>query len=167
MSRQFQDVTIIDLQDSDDNTRDSFVASVTTSAHDQLIDVSTEETLFTDNSSFTEYWTFNRSGNDWLLNGIAQSTADASTVNAQLVSLAATNGYEYSEDMGWLFIPKRGQLFGGAQFGTSDINNHIVGLYQDTLLVQIYTYVRNPAENTSSCHRPGKRPQAIWKYRRT
>lgn len=141
------DVTIIDLQDSDDNNRDSFVASVTASAHDQLMDATTEEVLFSDNSTFTEYWTFHRSGNDWLLGGIAQSTADASTVNTQFVALAATNGYEYSEDMGWLFIPKRGQLFGGAQFGTSDINNHIVGLYNQTLLVQIYSYVRNPAEN--------------------
>lgn len=144
------DTVIGEIQDSDDNSQDSFMVSITATAHDQLIDAVTEETLFADNGTFTEFWTFHRSGNGWLLGDIAQSTADAGSANVQLLALAATNGYEYSEDMGWLFIPKRGQLFGGAQFGTSDINNHIVGLYNETLLVQLYSYVRDPAGNSGT-----------------
>lgn len=141
------DVVIGQVHDSENNNQDSFSAIITASAHDQLIDATTEDLLFADNGTFTEYWTFQRSGNDWLLSDIAQSTGDKNAINLQLFELAAKNGYEYNEDMGWLFIPKRGQLFGGAQFGTSDINNHIVGLYNDKLLVQLYSYARNPSEN--------------------
>lgn len=60
--------------------------------------------------------------------------------NNELAAFAARNNYCYSVDMGWLFIPERGQLFGQAKFGVSDINNHIVGLYKESLLVQLYTY---------------------------
>jgi hypothetical protein len=142
-------VVIGQVSDSDDNTKDAFSASITASAHDRLVEDVSDEQLFADSSTFTEYWTFRRSGDGWLLDDIGQTTADSTTANDQLRELAETNGYEYSEDMGWLFIPKRGQLFGGAQFGTSDINNHIVGLYKDTLLVQLYSYVRNPNENNT------------------
>ncbi len=144
------DTVIGEMQDFDDNSQDSFMVSITATAHDQLIEDVSGETLFADNGTFTEYWTFHRSGNEWLLNDIAQSTADAGSTNVQLLALAAKNGYEYSEDMGWLFIPKRGQLFGGAKFGTSDINNHIAGLYNETLLVQLYSYIRDPGANSGT-----------------
>jgi hypothetical protein len=61
-----------------------------------------------------------------------------------MATFANERGFYYSEDMGWLFIPERGVLFGGAKFGTSDINNHIVGLYKNQLLVQVYTYIAAP-----------------------
>lgn len=41
--------------------------------------------------------------------------------------------------MGWLLIPEKSVLMKGGIFGLSDINNHIIGLY-DKRLVQLYTY---------------------------
>lgn len=134
------DVGVIDMHDDSHDDHDWFTVGFTASANDQLIDEERNETLFTNNKPFTEYWTFQRSGKTWLLGGISQQTADPLALNGQLRDLAQQNGYYYSLDMGWLFIPRRGQLFGGAKFGISDINNHIVGMYQDKLLVQLYTY---------------------------
>lgn len=136
------DVEVVDMLDSADDSQDTVTIGFSASAKDLLIDNSTGETLFTDNSQFTEYWRFRRHGNDWLLDGIDQATANPAMYNAQIDQFARQNNYCYSADMGWLFIPKRGQLFGGAQFGVSDINNHVVGLYNESLLVQLYTYQR-------------------------
>ena len=142
------EATVVDMNDAADNTQDSFIVGITAKANDQLIDTATEERLFVDSKPFTEYWTFQRSGNTWLLAGISQATADPYALNAQLRSFAEQHSYYYSLDMGWLFIPKNGQLFGEAKFGTSDINNHIVGLYNNQLLVQLYSYTKNPQSST-------------------
>lgn len=150
-----EDVTIInaaiiDMSDEADNNLDYYTVGITASAHDTLVEALDDSVLFKDNSTFTEYWTFRRSGSDWLLDTIRQSTANPYSTNNELRALAMQYGYYYSEDMGWLFIPKRGQLFGGAKFGTSDINNHIVGLYKDELLVQVYSYTKDPQNNTKT-----------------
>ena len=138
--------TIIDITDHEDNSQDTFTVGFTARANDQLVDAATNETIFTDNANFTEYWTFHRNGaKSWLLAGISQSTEDPYNRNAALAQFAASQGYRYSPDMGWLFIPRQGQLFGEAKFGTSDINNHVVGLYKGQMLVQIYTYNANPS----------------------
>lgn len=141
-------VAIVTMNDSTDNAQDRFTIGMTAHARDRLVETTTETELYTDTSTFTEYWHFVRSGETWLLEAITQATANLLAVNQDMVDLAMKHNYRYSEDMGWLFIPKRGQLFSGAQFGTSDINNHIVGMYHDTLLVQVYSYVKNPAEST-------------------
>ena len=138
------DATIVSAQDAADNNQDSFTIGFIASAVDKLIEKQTEVTLFTDRSSFSEYWTFRRSGATWLLDDISQSTADIFSLNEEMRQFAAQHNFCYSEDMGWLFIPKRGQLFGGAKFGTSDINNHVVGLYNNQLLIQLYSYVKDP-----------------------
>lgn len=140
---RISEATIIGVNDEVDDSNDSFTVGISAKANDQLIDTATNERLFVDTSEFTEYWTFQRSGKTWLLAGISQASADPYALNAQLRSFAEQNGYYYSLDMGWLFIPKRGQLFGEAKFGSSDINNHIVGLYNDQLLVQLYSYAKN------------------------
>jgi len=140
-------IVVVDMQNHTDDSRDTFTAGITAKATDSLIDTSTDEALFNDNSEFTEYWTFQRSGTTWLLSGISQATQDKFALNTQLRDLAGKHGYYYSLDMGWLLIPKRGQLFGYAKFGTSDINNHIIGLYNGQLLVQLYSYVKNPQSN--------------------
>lgn len=141
------DTSITDMSDSADNNHDSFTIGLTARAHDQLIENDGTK-LYTDNGTFTEYWTFNRNGNTWLLDKIEQATANQNSMNTELSNLAAANHYYFSPDMGWLFIPKRGQLFGGAKFGTADINNHIVGLYNNQLLVQLYSYVKDPSNVT-------------------
>ena len=112
----------------------------TANAADKLENLQTQQNIFTDHSAFTEYWTFRRSGSTWLLDDISQATADMAAYNRHLAELAARNSYYYSVDMGWLFIPERGQLFGRAKFGVSDVNNHVIGLYKESLLVQLYTY---------------------------
>lgn len=134
------DVVIVGANNDTNDNNDTYTAGITAKASDQLIEASTGEKIFVDNNAFTEYWTFQRSGNTWLLAGISQATADPFALNSQLRSLAQQHGYYYSLDMGWLFIPRRGQLFGEAKFGVSDINNHIVGLYNNQLLVQVYSY---------------------------
>lgn len=139
---------LIAMNDSADNTQDSFSVGITAKAQDQLIDTGdSNRLLFTDNGTFTEYWHFVRSGQTWLLDGITQQTASPFTNNPAMQTFAQSQGYYYSEDMGWLFIPKRGQLFGQGKFGTSDINNHIVGLYKNQLLIQMYSYVANPTNS--------------------
>jgi hypothetical protein len=154
MGRQdiMEDVTITEAlvtnaTDEADNSQDKFTIGIQAHARDKLLETKSGEVLFTDNSSFSEFWHFVRSDKTWLLDGITQSTENAMAINADLVNLAHTHNYRYSEDMGWLFIPKRGQLFGGAKFGKSDINNHIVGMYDGRLLVQVYSYVKDPDAN--------------------
>ena len=141
------DAVITNISDSNDDTQDRFTIVFSGHARDQLIENDGTE-LFVNTSTFTEYWHFLRSGNTWLLDSVGQSTADIMSVNQGLIEVAMKHNYRYSEDMGWLFIPKRGQLFDGARFGTSDINNHIVGMYNDKLLVQVYSYVENPVAST-------------------
>lgn len=143
-----KNVQIVDIQDSVNNEEDYYTVGITASAHDQLVEASDSSKIFTDNSTFTEFWTFRRSGKTWLLDVITQATANPYAANNALQLLAQQYNYCYSEDMGWLFIPRRGQLFGGAKFGTSDINNHIVGMYQNKLLVQLYSYVKDPQNNS-------------------
>ena len=145
---QIQDAVVIGVNNDVDDSRDAFTIGITAQATDQLINTATDQEIFTDRKPFTEYWTFQRSGNTWLLGGISQATADPYALNGQLRDFAQKNGYYYSLDMGWLFIPQRGQLFGEAKFGTSDINNHIVGMYNNQLLVQFYSYVKNPQSST-------------------
>lgn len=137
--------TITSVFDSEDNTQDSFTIGFMASAQDKLVESQTGEVIFVDTNDFTEHWTFVRSGNNWLLSDIRQETEDVYSLNGAMMQFASSQGYHYSPDMGWLFIPRQGQLFGEAKFGTSDINNHVVGLYKGQMLVQIYTYNANPS----------------------
>lgn len=139
---------IIAANDEVDNSMDNFTIGFTAKAKDTISEVATSQELFKDNNTFTEYWQFVRSNDTWLLDGIKQATADRTLDKADIRAFADQNGYYYSQDMGWLFIPKRGQLFGGAQFGKSDINNHVVGLYNSQLLVQLYSYIKDPQNKT-------------------
>ncbi len=131
-----------------DNNQDEVSFGITAQAHDQLIDTRVNQVLFTDTSAFNEFWRFRRTGNNWLLDGIQQATASSWKHNASLEQFAAQNGYFYSLDWGWLLMPSRGQLFSAAKFGTSGINNHVIGVYNQQLLVQLYTYV--PKKSSAS-----------------
>ena len=142
-----EEALISHVHDSQDNSQDTFTIGFTAKANDVLVDNDTQQALFTDKTPFTEYWTFVRSGSTWLIDGISQATADMAAYNNEIASFAQQSGYKYSVDMGCLFIPKRGQLFGGAKFGKSDINNHVVGMYKN-ILVQLYTYSKMEGEKT-------------------
>ena len=137
---EITDRAVIYLNDSANNALDSVTVGISAQANDKLIDTRTNQVLFTDRSEFTEFWRFKRQGNQWMLDGLQQPTESKWVHNYPLEQFASDNGYYYSADMGWLLIPSRGQLFGDAKFGKSDINNHVIGLYKQQLLVQIYTY---------------------------
>jgi hypothetical protein len=137
-------VTFSDNFGSDD---DSVAVGFSASANDSLVDKIAGNVIFTDKSSFIEYWNFKRSGKNWLLDSIDQETADLSSIRPALEAFALKNGYCYSPDWGWLLLPQRGQLFGSGKFGTSDINNHIIGVYEGSL-AQVYSYQPNPAANS-------------------
>jgi hypothetical protein len=136
---QIDNSLIVSVADRVDNAKDRFTVVFEASARDQLIDNTSQTPIFTDNSSFTESWRFVRSGSTWLLDHIDQATGDISSTNRMLRDFAARNDMFYSLDMGWLFLPRRGVLFQNGKFGTSDINNHVVGTHHDHL-VQFYTY---------------------------
>ena len=131
---------IIQVQDANGHIGDSYTVAITAKADDQLFDMSTKTLLYQDKNNFTEYWRFERSENTWLLSGITQSTQSAYRKNEELKQFALSQKYCYSADWGWLLLPKRGQLFGKANFGKSDINNHVIGVYNN-VLIQIYNYI--------------------------
>jgi hypothetical protein len=140
--------TISSMNDSDQNDMDWVSIEFSARAIDSLVEVSTDTVLYTDKSSFTEYWTFIRRDGVWKLDNIDQATADLSLASEPLKMLASNNNYFYSIDWGCLLLPKRGQLFANGKFGVSDINNHIIGNYDDAL-IQLYTYQPNPNADSS------------------
>jgi hypothetical protein len=130
---------IIEVVDEPGVDQDSFTVAYEASAEDALVQAASGEILFSDTSTFTEYWTFVRSDNSWLIDRIEQATGDQLQKQYSLENFAQINGMHYSLDMGWLLLPRRGVLFKKGSFGSSDINNHVVGVY-NTHLFQIYTY---------------------------
>ena len=143
-----REIAIVDLTDDADNTRDTVTVGITADANDMLYDDLTNELLYQDKSEFTEYWTLKRQNDTWYLDKIEQATRANWKADSNLEAFANANGFFYSLDMGWLFIPKRGQLFGKAKFGVSDINNHVIGIYNEYLL-QLYTYDPVPRSSGS------------------
>lgn len=132
-------IDTINVQDSQDDSQDFFTVMIEAQAKDMLIDMGSNKTIFQDNKSFIEFWSFQRSESTWLLSDIEQSTAKQLSSDTTLQELAKQQGMFYSLDMGWLFLPSRGQVFHNGMFGISDINNHLVGLVNG-ILTQMYTY---------------------------
>jgi hypothetical protein len=130
---------IVDLDDQEDNDSDTVRVQLLAQADDKVINEQTGQLIFQDGNEFTEFWRLKRQGSTWLLDGIDQATAAEWKRDYELESFAVKNGFFYSLDYGWLLIPSRGQIFSTANFGVSDINNHIIGKYSDYLL-QLYTY---------------------------
>jgi len=143
MSPVIDNALVTSLNDEVDNSNDTVIIGFTAHADDQLMDTSTNKVLFRNKSSITEFWRFKRTGNNWLLDGIQPSTANMWSHNQTLETFASQQGFYYSLDWGYLLLPSRGQIFGKGQFGVSDINNHIIGLYKN-IVVQLYTYNENP-----------------------
>jgi hypothetical protein len=149
-----QDVTIsqimpIEITDSEDNSQDRITYFIQASAKDSVVETidGNELKLFTDTSSFSELWHFVRAGNSWKLESIEQTTADKSMQSFKMKEFAAANNMYYSLDWGWLLLPRQGVLFSKGAFGTSDINNHVIGPYNN-LLIEIYTYIDKPTNDS-------------------
>lgn len=132
------------VTDNPDDDRDYFSVFIEAKARDRLIQEIDGKELFVDTKNFIEEWTFQKISGEWRLAGIRQTTENATQAEATMQQFAVKNKMYYSLDMGWLFIPARGQLFNNGKwsFGYSDINNHVIGTYHD-MLVQLYTYRRN------------------------
>lgn len=134
-----------EVDDLPGNSQDRVTYFMDATANDKLIENvnGADGQLFEDDSEFYEYWQFVRSGNSWLLDGIAQSTENKLMIRPDIKAFAEMNSMFYSPDWGWLLLPSRGQLFKGGKFGKSDINNHCIGVYHN-LLVELYTYIPKP-----------------------
>jgi hypothetical protein len=146
---QLRSTQVVTFDDRLDDTQDTFVALIDAKANDVLMDTQNNLAIYTDKSTFNEYWHFQRQGNQWYLDQISQATADPSLARRSLETFAQQNDMYYSLDWGWLLLPQRGQLFGQANFKNSDINNHVIGSWSG-IVVQLYTYV--PLKKQPSNH---------------
>lgn len=139
---------ITSFDNEPEKSNDTYAVAIRLSAQDVTIDTIEDKVLFARYTTVVETYKFKRSEDTWLLAGIDEETADHNSAQSSIQDFALKNGYFYSLDWGWLLLPKRGQLFGAAKFGTSDINNHVIGLYND-ILIQLYTYSPVPQKTTS------------------
>lgn len=139
------------VADSPDDTQDYFSVFIEASAQDRLMSDIDNTQLFVDTKNFIEEWTFQRAEGTWKLAGIRQTSENVSEAETLMQKFATDNYMYYSLDMGWLFIPTRGQLFNNGKwtFGYSDINNHVIGTYHN-ILVQLYTYRRSEDNQNNS-----------------
>lgn len=141
---RIMDLMLIEAVDKNGVHGDTVTYYIQAKADDQLVDTNTQQTLYVDDNTFEEYWTFVRDDKGWMLDKIEQVTADDSKRDYQVLALANSDpAYHYSLDWGWLLLPQRGQLFKNGTFGVSDINNHIIGVYHD-VLIELYTYIPDP-----------------------
>lgn len=146
---KLESVILVEAHDSLENHHDTFTAHITAKAKDQLIDTRKNEIIYTDDSTFSEYWTFSRhEDKGWLLARIEQETAGFTPKSAQVSAFAATNNLYFSLDWGWLLLPKLGNIFSKADFKKSDINNHCIGMLGEEL-VQLYGYVPARSNNNN------------------
>ncbi len=147
-----EQMMVVDFVDAAGTDGDSVVIGITAHANDQLIDAPTGQLLNAETAPFTEFWRFIRQGSQWLLDGIQQATEAQWTHKPTLEQFAQQNGMYFSLDMGRLLVPKRGVLFDPVSLKTADINNHVIGLYAQKYLVQLYTFSALPMANTTGVY---------------
>lgn len=139
-------IYFVQIIDATDNGNDSFTAEIHARTHDVLIDTASNQILFVDDSSFTEYWHFVRVGTVWKLESISQATEEAASIDPDVHDFARLNNFYYDADFGWLMMPNKGVLFSKSNFAVSDINNHVIGYYRRKI-VEFYTYTPRPGSN--------------------
>jgi len=132
-------VIMQDAMDDANDAKDVFRAQIRAWAKDTIVDTETGNTLHRESSGFTEYWTFKREGGAWRLDLIEQDTESQAMKEGAIADFSARNGFYYDPDFGWLMMPDKGSLFSAANFGTSDINNHVIGYHREKI-VEFYTY---------------------------
>jgi hypothetical protein len=85
------EAVVMQVHDDQNDANDRVTIGITARAKDTLINTAANAAIFTDNSSFTEYWTFARSGSTWLLADIGQATADMDAYNNELAAYGGRN----------------------------------------------------------------------------
>lgn len=113
------------------------------SADDGLINTVDSTEIYKNNVRFTEYWNFKKVDGEWKLDSIGQSTESTEMLHPELKQFADDNQMFYSPDWGGLLLPEGGALFRHGRSG-ADINNHVIGYWQNDLLLQLYTYSDTP-----------------------
>ncbi len=141
------DVTVYEMfvvgEEQPGETTQKLTLQISASAHDVLMDTENNKPLYTDNSSFTEYWHLvQKPDKKWILDFITQETEDAAMTEGDIVEFAKQNNFYYDADFGWLMMPDKGVLFKQTNFGRSDINNHVIGYFRGKI-VEFYTYIPN------------------------
>ncbi|MEO8105035.1 MAG: hypothetical protein ABI602_01730 [Candidatus Saccharibacteria bacterium] len=144
----------VEVTDAPQDDQDRIRYYVRAQADDQLLETinGQENLLFEDKNIFTEYWRFVRINTSWCLEGIDEATVVISDGLAPVNTIkrfASANGLYYSDDWGWLLLPRRGLLFAKGKFGVSDINNHAIGLYRN-VLVELYRYSEGQASDSKT-----------------
>ncbi len=109
-------------------------------ADDRLEEVATGKKLRSANEEFAEKWNFVREDNEWKLDALNQPTEDVSTLIAHSISLLkitvcilAWIGVGYFFRRVVTYLPR--------YFNSADVNNHVIGVWDDGILVQLYTCV--------------------------
>ena len=133
------------------NIRVAFVFS----GLDEVITDDGEKLYSAHASNVSETWNFIYDGKKLKLSGISQPTASAPHLVRSLASFADKNHLFYSPDWGRYALPSRGLIFGGSSMKIADINNHVIGKW-DNLLIQLYTYAETPNLATSSYYVVGQ-----------
>ena len=140
---KLRSVTIGQFEDSENNSLDKVTVIVSGDVKDSLVDYTTGKKFYKTKLRFTEYWNLRRVGNEWKLDSIGQSTENMNMLHASIQRFATSNGMFYSPDWGNLLLPEGGWLFRHG-FDNTDINNHVIGFWQNNLLIQLYTYSYTP-----------------------
>mgnify|MGYP000886730966 CR=1 FL=1 len=138
---RINEVIFADAHDDINNQSDRVSVAFLADADDRLIEVDTGKNILRKEDEFAERWNFVREGNGWKLDGINQPTEDVSTLIGSLNKFAKDNGMYFSLDWGRLLLPKGGNLFLPRYFNSADVNNHVIGVWDDGILVQLYTCV--------------------------
>ena len=136
------DATVVG-EELDEENQTELVVKINAMAHDVLLDTTDNSILFSDDNTFTEYWHLEKHNGVWLLDLITQGTENPSLVEGDVANFAQANNFYFDPDFGWLMMPYKGVLFGKTNFGTSDINNHVIGYYREKI-VEFYTYIPDP-----------------------
>jgi hypothetical protein len=117
-------------------------------------------------------WHFEREGKNWALDSITQINMDNlvtsydPVVDEKYFNFAQKNAFFYNADFGWLLMPMQGILFSEANYGRSDINHHVIGIYHD-VIVQFFEYtplIRDKAKLKDHLRHLYKKYKPMAKY---
>ena len=140
-----------------------FTADITAMVTDIVWDTVNNQKLTQSSYRLCETWVFKRSGNQWLLDGIIQPTADESTREQSIRRFAEQNHAYYLLDWGRMLLPQTGQIFRPDSMKVADVNNHVLGrllgtgrAIDDAVVYQIYTYSQQPYHQAQTVYLVGQ-----------